>query len=204
MPQAGMEVISKEIIRGVKNAWNEYYKISGGEWLYSAPEYFLVVKIFQSLANNLALLLDLEKNVYDLLWDSNAKSKGKYPKCIRKEGKSDIVVWWKGGYPRGVIEVKVLRKNSYGEVKSDLCRIREILRLAKKQKDSCSLQFVAICVYTDYDDVGDIAYEKVKVRLDNIISLSRGEAKKYEFKLRIKTYLSRKNPMGCAVCMFNI
>ncbi|SFO99525.1 hypothetical protein [Hydrogenimonas thermophila] len=106
-----MKVTQNEILnsclRGIKNSFNEYLKWSGDEFLWRAPEYLLTVNIAKELSKiNKTKFITLEDNVKEILNNADAKIKGYLGQKLRADGRSDIVLWWANGTPRGIIEVK--------------------------------------------------------------------------------------------------
>ena len=102
-----IEKIIEATLDGIDESMNIYQKWSGGEWLWNAPEYLITVKIAENIANlDGNKYITLEDNVDYILDVSNAKAKGQISDLARKNGRSDIVLWWADGTPRAIIEVK--------------------------------------------------------------------------------------------------
>jgi len=142
-----MAVTKNEILQaclnGIENSFHEYLEWSGDEWLWNAPEYLLTVNIAKELASvEKNKYITLEDNVRTTLKRADAHIKGKLSKRTRSNGRSDIILWWANGTPRGIIEVKnaVLR---FKNIQIDVDRIQEVLK-----KDS-SIEFGVIAFYID-------------------------------------------------------
>jgi len=204
-PNASMDSILKACVKGTKKAWKEYYEISGGEWLWTAPEYFITVKIFEELSK-LNLLLELESKVGETISNANMQYPGRYPRALKLNGRFDITLWWKNGYPRGVIEVKTMRSNSLNPIKSDLEEITEFLRLARN-KDS-KVQFGIITVYTDYYDEGGKADKVVGRRLSNVLGECKSVSKRNDFEIKwedvIKKVENEESAYGIIACLLKV
>jgi len=148
---------------GIEKSFNEYFEWSGDEWLWNAPEYLLTVNIAKELANiKKNKFITLEDNVKETLKNAEAKIKGKISDKARPDGRSDIILWWANGYPRGIIEVKNDVFN-FRRIKEDIDRILELLK-----KDS-SIEFGITTFYIDrYYETKDPEKE-VENRINKII-----------------------------------
>ena len=145
-------------------ALNEYLKWTNGEWLWNAPEYLLTVKIAESIANlEKTKFVTLEDNVDYVLGHANAKGSGKIHPDIRKDGRFDIVLWWAGGTPRAVIEVKngVL---IFKKIEDDVKRIKEVL---KRKPENLKFQFGVIAFYIS-QQYKKSAKEQLQKQINNI------------------------------------
>jgi len=143
--QIPMGDIVDRVIEGIGKAQRDYKKWSGDENLDNAPEYLITVSIAQSIAQ---LRLDnyfitLEGGVKGTLESCGALGKGRIHRDMRANGKFDIVIWWAGGTPRAVIEVK---HNIwfFRRLRIDLQRIGETL---KRKSDNSTLQFGILAFY---------------------------------------------------------
>ena len=162
-----IEKIIEATLDGIDESMNIYQKWSGGEWLWNAPEYLITVKIAENIANlDGNKYITLEDNVDYILDVSNAKTKGQISDLARTNGRSDIVLWWAGGTPRAIIEVKnaVFRLD---KISQDIDRIQEVL---KSKKLDTSLQFGLIAFYIDRGYKSGNAKENVKKRIYKIHS----------------------------------
>ena len=162
-----IEKIIEATLDGIDESMNIYQKWSGGEWLWNAPEYLITVKIAENIVNlDGNKYITLEDNV-DYIQDvSNAKTKGEISDLARTNGRSDIVLWWAGGIPRAIIEVKntVFRLD---KISQDIDRIQEVL---KSKKLDTSLQFGLIAFYIDRGYKSGNAKENVQKRIYKIHS----------------------------------
>lgn len=95
-------------IKGIQKAHRDYYELSGGNWLWQAPEYLSTTYIFREIARitNRPFFITLEKNVRETIEDAGGLKPGRPRKLLRLDGRYDIVLWWGNGTPRAVIEVK--------------------------------------------------------------------------------------------------
>ncbi|NOX15652.1 MAG: hypothetical protein GXP61_06470 [Epsilonproteobacteria bacterium] len=162
-----IDKIIEAILDGIDESMNIYQKWSGGEWLWNAPEYLITVKIAENIANlDGNKYITLEDNVDYILDVSNAKGKGQVSDLARTNGRSDIVLWWAGGTPRAIIEVKnaVFRLD---KIAQDIDRIQEVL---KSKKLDTSLQFGLIAFYIDRGYKNGNAKENIKKRIYKIHS----------------------------------
>lgn len=157
--------ISKEKIihathKGIQNSFKDYEEWSGGEWLWNAPEYLITVKIAQSIAKiDAGKYVTLEDNVDYVLTEGGKKARVK--KVARKNGRSDIVLWFKNCYPRAIIEVKnsvyTIRK-----IEEDIDRIEEVIKKSK------TIDWGLIAFYTDGTCSKGNAQQKVLKQIDKI------------------------------------
>jgi len=131
-------------LNGVKDSFEEYYEWSNSDWLWLAPEYLLTVNIAKRIWSipKRAKFVTLEDNVRGVLKDAEIKSRGRLKESMRPSGRSDIIIWWGKGTPRGIIEVKnaVYQKS---DIQMDLDRIYGMLEKASQ------MQFGAIVFYMD-------------------------------------------------------
>jgi hypothetical protein len=151
-------------LNGIKKSFNEYYEWSGGDFLWNAPEYLLTVNIAKELSKiKKGKFITLEDNVKNTLKIANPSIRGPIPKKARPDGRSDIVLWWANGYPRGIIEVKNWISNFTHYIKEDIDRIITVLN-----KDS-TLEFGICTFYIDnHYEKGD-AKKKLFKKIENII-----------------------------------
>ena len=162
-----IDKIIEATLDGIDESMKVYQKWSGGEWLWNAPEYLITVKIAENIANlNGNKYITLEDNVDYILDVSNAKDKGQVSDLARTNGRSDIVLWWAGGTPRAIIEVKnaVFRLD---KIAQDIDRIQEVL---KSKKLDTSLQFGLIAFYIDRGYKNGNAKENIQKRIYKIHS----------------------------------
>ncbi len=204
-----VEIIKNAILDGIKEAWEDYYKASNGEWLWNAPEYFITVKIRDAILKKCTqdtskkIFITLEDNVKYILTESNSKGRGKIPNDIRKDGRFDIVLWWASSYPRCIIEVK----NRYNkkQIYSDLERICKTLNKSQKSEDS-SLQFGVFAFYTDsYSEQGKSS-DIVARRIDNIYTEAKKIAHREKIQVNyyylLKPVKKEQSSWGVAVYIF--
>lgn len=142
--QLSMDEVAYSALRAIKKSHEEYSIWSDGEWLWNAPEYLLTVNIAKEL--NIIKknkYITLEDNVRKTMEIANATGAGRMHRNLRKDGRFDIVLWWAGGTPRAVIEVKNC-VYTYKDIKIDVTRIKELL---KRKIDLSDFQFGLIAFY---------------------------------------------------------
>jgi len=110
-------------LRGVKAAFKQHLKMSGGLPLGLAPESYIQTHIAMHLAK-IAPYVTLETKVYDALIDASAELRGKPSRNFG--GRVDIVTWWKNETPRVLIEVKKMHGRE--TIAADVKRIKQLLR----------------------------------------------------------------------------
>lgn len=96
------------VLTGIEAAFNEWLEMSG-EWLQSAPEYLLTVKVAQVLTAVLPSAqrtLLMEPHVASTLADAGGVQRGPKASKLRAGGRYDIVLGHGNGLPRAVIELK--------------------------------------------------------------------------------------------------
>jgi hypothetical protein len=131
---------------GIEKAYYTYLNMTGGHWLWYAPEYFITTMIALELHNVVgSKYITLENSTHDALSYSGAIGKGKLHQEIRANGRVDILLWWGNGSPRAIIEVKnrLYNINQYAD---DIKRIKGMLN--RKVADS-SLEFGIFSFYTE-------------------------------------------------------
>jgi hypothetical protein len=124
------------VSKGVERAFDEWESMSG-EWLRTAPEYFVTVKVAQYLrkvipASQRTLLMEPE--VSTVLKDAGGVQCGPKAKHLRIGGRFDVVLGRGDGRPRVVIELKNGVYLQMGDgVKADLHRLCHALLHGKQQ-----------------------------------------------------------------------
>lgn len=117
--------LSGWVLNGIEAAFDEWLDMSG-EWLKTAPEYLLTVKVAQQLtaaipASKRTLLM--EPHVANVLADAGGVQRGPKATKLRSGGRYDIVLGHGNGVPRAVIELKNPLWARGGAAYSDLDRI---------------------------------------------------------------------------------
>lgn len=163
--QTSILSVVEAIIAGYKEAHSLYEEMSGGQWLWGAPEYFItstVAKYIHSIPGN--KYITLESSVISTLQDAGARGRGKLPADIRENGRADITLWWANGKPRAVIELKnQLFSNKNFE--KDIKRIKSLLQ---RNSVSNSYQFGVFAFYGSSNaDSQDAANEKLSISAYN-------------------------------------
>jgi hypothetical protein len=117
--------LSGWVLDGIEAAFDDWLGMSG-EWLKTAPEYLLTVKVAQRLtaaipASKRTLLM--EPHVASILADAGGVQRGPKATKLRLGGRYDIVLGHGNGVPRAVIELKNPLWARDGAAYSDLDRI---------------------------------------------------------------------------------
>lgn len=121
-------------INGIISAQKDYY-VWADFWLWQAPEYFLTVKIAESLAElEGRKYITLENSVKGALSDASAVGAGRKHSKLRHTGRYDILLWWGMGTPRAPIEVKN-QVTRYETISEDIERIKNTLRQKSGDND---------------------------------------------------------------------
>lgn len=128
------------IFQGIKVAFSNYRKLSGGYWLGHAPESFIQSEIARSLGKLSPLFITLEDTVDSILRDAGADLRGAKPRNSAT-GRIDVILWWADGTPRILIEVK--KAWNYDAITKDATRLKQLLNRGGTWKNGI------IAVYTD-------------------------------------------------------
>lgn len=96
------------VLEGIEAAFDEWQEMSG-EWLKTAPEYLLTVRVAQALkaaipAEKRTLLM--EPHVAQTLANAGGVQRGPNAAKLRAGGRYDIVIGQGNGLPRAVVELK--------------------------------------------------------------------------------------------------
>lgn len=166
--QIPIDTVISAVLNGYVLAQQQYDYMTGGWWLWKAPEYFITSCIAQSLhAMEGPKYITLEHGSKSALEDAGAKRKGKLAKDLRASGKVDILFWWGSELPRAIIEVK---NQVYATVQyeKDIKRIKAFL---KCNTDESSFQFGIFSFYQSASDGSrKPAQQKVKDRVESIFN----------------------------------
>ena len=127
MAPVPMGKIVAKTLEGIARAQHDYKTLSGGYWLWMAPEYFVTSCIAREIrtVGCHTYYLTLESGVRDTTYAGGRRS-GKPPSALRLNGKFDIVLWWGNDHPRAVIEVKK-QVHGFSAIRSDVARVCTIL-----------------------------------------------------------------------------
>ncbi len=160
-----MDEVVNCALGAIINAHNEYLKWTDGEWLWNAPEYFITVRIAESIANlEKKKFVTMEDNVSYILDHAHAKGSGRIHSDIRTKGRFDVVLWWADGLtPRAVIEVKN-GVHIFKKIEEDLKRIKEVL---KRKTTNSKIQFGVIAFYIS-QQYKNTAKDKLQKQINNI------------------------------------
>jgi len=122
-----MGKIVTKTLEGIARAQHDYKTLSGGYWLWMAPEHFVTSCIAREIRNVgcHTYYLTLESGVRDTTYAGGRRS-GRSPSALRLNGKFDIVLWWGNNHPRAVIEV-TKQVTGFSTIRSDVARICTVL-----------------------------------------------------------------------------
>jgi len=168
--QISQTVCAQAVIDGISEAQNNYALWSGGEWLWAAAEYMLTVHVAKALAElEGANFVTIEHNGHDALNNAGAVAPGPKPKNARLNGRFDLLLWWGGGTPRAVIELKN-QPICMNTCTKDFNRISSVLSIGQ---ENSSLQFGLFGFYTSAKDGSRKgAEEKVQDKINTITGLA--------------------------------
>ncbi|MBL0569190.1 hypothetical protein JD505_07860 [Aeromonas hydrophila] len=171
-------------IEGIANAQNQYVSMSGGDWVYWAPEYFITSSIAQSLHNASGKkYITIENGAYDALYYAGAIGQGRLHRDIRPSGRFDLLLWWAKGHPRAVIEVKnrVFNRSQY---ESDLKRIVAVI---SRKKDNSTMEFGAFAFYSATGDSPKKSSRNILEQRKKIIENNAKKIVGNQFKVTLHT-----------------
>lgn len=162
-----LQSIITAIHEGICKAHNDYYRWSGGLWLWNAPEYLSTVYVAQSIANikKKKPYLSLEHGVKQALKSAGAGG-GTITQKSRPGGKTDILLRWeKDQTPRAIIEIKS-HAHKIKTISEDLNRIHVALH---RKKSSTSIEFGIIAFHISWNNEDDIpADQHINDHLGNL------------------------------------
>lgn len=180
MASIAIDVISKAIISGIEKAHEDYRRMSGGYWVWTAAEYMLTTYIAKELSDMRgAKFVTVESNGLSSMDHAGAIAPGPKPSKARLSGRFDILLWWGKAKPRAVIEVK----NQPGGPSCwyhDIDRITSVLRI---NKDKSTIKFGAFAYYYSAAD-------------GKLLSAEEKVFNKFE---RVEQYVREKLPDGYSV-----
>ena len=120
------KMVPQWVAEGIEAAFEEWLEMSG-EWLKTAPEYHLTVRVAQRLREAIPIskrMLLMEPGVASILEEAGGVQRGRNAKKLRAGGRFDIVLGHGNGLPRTIIELKSPAWHPMGKsAKSDLHRI---------------------------------------------------------------------------------
>lgn len=128
-------VTATKIMQGISNANRLYEKLTNGDWLDYAPEYFVTVEIARVLGGG-STPISLEVSTRQTIRDGTAKGRGKHFKVLDGLKRFDIVCYEKTGeqLPRAIVEVKHPFYGVLGQLDKDIARIAMALTNAAKNR----------------------------------------------------------------------
>ena len=130
MSQTDLRFDMGEAVRdGIVNSQNSYERLSGGEWAWMAPEYWITTEVARRLGevDPEQFNVTLESKVRDVLGFAGGIRRGRPSYASRIGGRFDAVVWNGEGFSVGIVEIK--RQTSIESVRWDALRIAEVLKM---------------------------------------------------------------------------
>jgi hypothetical protein len=96
------------LLKSVRKANKEYEKMTGGYWLWHAPESYVQMILARDITKELNVCVYPECTPNSIERDAvKAVNRGR-PPLINKQQRFDLVVWWKNQTrPRALIELKL-------------------------------------------------------------------------------------------------
>lgn len=153
----GANKLPKLVLAGIDQAFKEYQRLTGGEWLYAAPEYLTTVEVAKKVHSGLDhVRVDLERNVKKALDGARAKRKGRAPGKLRSNGRFDILLYRKNESPWCAIEIKTGVWTAKA-LKSDIERLEKVLGY---RGSGATLRCGAIGFYADRKDGKKLSAEQ--------------------------------------------
>lgn len=175
MAAVAMDIISGAIISGIEKAHEDYQRMSGGLWVWTAAEYVLTTYIAKELSDMQgAKFVTVESNGQSSMDHAGAIAPGPKPSKARLSGRFDILLWWGKAQPRAVIEVKNQPGGPSGWF-HDIERITSVLRISREKS---SIKFGVFAYYYSAAD-GELLsgpqkvlnkFERVKAYVEENIS----------------------------------
>jgi hypothetical protein len=172
---AGKNQIIEAIIEGVKEAQDSYNKAASSP-LFTAPEYFMDVHIFQSIFKlTLADSLTLQHNNRDLLKSNSIR--GRKIKELPQGSKIDIILWYSNqGKIRSFIEVK--RQASF-------CK-RDLRRICYMLKNNGQFGVLISGIYQSYNPSKPESLQKARRKLNNKLQIIENNTKASDNGLKVE------------------
>ena len=166
--QVSIAAIARGAVSGIVKAQRTYEDWSGGEWLWSAPEYISTVFVAQGISKlDGSKYVTVEHGANAAIEEAGARGRGKLHHKIRVNGHFDILLWWADETPRAPIEVKC-QVTRIEKIKADLLRIEKVIH---RNKQDSTFQFGMVVFYSSCrNGKGFTAKEILSKRLENINS----------------------------------
>ena len=141
--QIPRDAVAKSVITGIERAQNDYEDLSGGDWVWTAAEYWITTYVAKEVGGIPgSKLVTVESSAKQAVKDAGGSRRGRPPSAARLGGRFDILLWYANGFPRAVIEIK--SQSPISQVLKDANRIQSLL---KSRSDSSTLSFGVIGYY---------------------------------------------------------
>lgn len=143
----------KGILAGI-NDYIEWY----GEFPKTVPEYVFITSVARTLKSTYpSSSLVLEYSPENVLYDANARGRGRLSGFMRPNGRIDIVLYDGNGNPKTPIEIKKIHRDNlisfFSLLENDINRIDE---LVSKNSDMSSILFGALVFYLSFHGDGEL------------------------------------------------
>ena len=158
-------------MEGYKEAHSLYHDMTGGLWLWQAPEYFITSTVAKSIfAIQGPKYLTLENNVRSAIEDAGAKGCGRLSADFRQNGRADITLWWADGTPRAIVEIKNQMFSNF-QLEKDIRRIKAFLL---RRREATTYQFGAFGFYgSATGDNQEHISEKLESKTSDVLERTR-------------------------------
>lgn len=145
----GARQISALLVQGIEDAFHLYHDWTLEEqWLWVAPELFVSVAIARRIRKGMPQChLDMECSVREVLRNAGCATRGRPRGSERRNGRFDIVISRQNGDPWCAIEVKSPIWNNPNVLKSDIQRVRDVVR--HRGSGTSTISCGAVAFYAD-------------------------------------------------------
>ena len=164
--QIPREAVAQSVVAGITRAQHDYEALSGGDWVWTAAEYWITTYVAKEVGDIPgAKLVTVETSAKQAVEDAGGSRRGRPPSAARLGGRFDILLWYANGFPRAVIEIK--SQTSISPVLEDVDRIQSLL---KSRSDSSTLSFGVIGYYFSAKPRRSMSgKDKVVTQIDSLI-----------------------------------
>lgn len=169
--------LGKAIIDGIKQAQNDYSRMSGGSWVWEGAEYWITTHVARRLWKIVGDSAVIIEGSSDATLEEAGRRRGRKPNVTKKK-RYDIVVYFKTtDTPRAVVEIKRVTQTSRKSPLKDVKRIVAALKSAK-------LRFGAVGYYFSASGgSGKDAKEKISDYVEMLESEAQALASKRGFSV---------------------
>lgn len=172
--------IVQATIKGIEKGQRTYEKISGGDWVWDAAEYWLTVNVAMSVAHTVGHGLVTVEHKSNDAFEQSGRHPGRPIQNVQNK-KLDVLIWFKNGVPRAPIEIK--STNRKGLIVKDVERVRNIL-------SQSNMKFGVVAYYCSRGHVDKTAKESVKEYAQNVKEVCQGVGKSKKHNYKISSFRS--------------